>query len=54
MIWHVLTIVFGALTVLSGICPAPCSDVMLGILVVIFGVFALDSFRKQQRKEAER
>ena len=47
MIWHILAIVFGALAAISAICPAPCSDVMLGVLVVIFASLALRSFRER-------
>ena len=50
MIWHILAIVFGALAAISAICPAPCSEVVLGILVVIFASIALRSFRKIRQK----
>jgi len=50
MVWHILTIVFGALAAVSAICPSPCSEVVLGILVVIFGFLALRSFRKIRQK----
>jgi hypothetical protein len=46
MVWHILAIVFGALGALSAICPAPCSDVTMGVLVVIFASLALRSFKK--------
>jgi hypothetical protein len=46
MIWHILTIVFGILVAVSAICPSPWSDVVLGVLVAVFGGLALMSFRK--------
>lgn len=47
MVWHILTIVFGALAAISAICPAACSDVVLGGLVVIFGFLALRRFQQR-------
>jgi len=49
MIWHILAIVFGALVAISAICPSPWSDVVLGVLVVIFGVLALSKFREAKK-----
>ena len=46
MVWHILTIVFGALAAISAVCPQPCSEIVLGMLVVIFASLALRSFRK--------
>ena len=46
MVWHILTIVFGVLVAISAICPSLYSDVVLGILVVIFASLALRSFKK--------
>jgi len=48
MIWHILAIVFGALGAVSALCPAPCSKILCGVLVVIFASLALRSFRKAQ------
>jgi len=50
MIWHILTMVFGALAALSAICPSPWSQVVLGILVIIFAGLALKSFREAKGK----
>jgi len=47
MIWHILAIVFGVLVAISAVCPAPCSDIVLGVLVVVFASLALRSFRKR-------
>ena len=46
MIWHILTIVFGGLVAISAICPARCSDIIFGLLVVLFAFLALRSFRQ--------
>ena len=48
MVWHILAIVFGALTIAAFPCPSPCSNIVLGILVVIFASLALRSFRKMK------
>ena len=52
MIWHILTIVFGALAAISAICPAPCSDYTLGGLVVISGLLALRSYMQAREGAA--
>jgi succinate-acetate transporter protein len=50
MIWHILAIIFGALAALSTICPTWYSEVVFGVLVVIFASLALRSFREAKRK----
>lgn len=50
MIWHILTIICGALAAASAICTSWMSDVFFGVLVVIFGLLALLSFIKAQKK----
>jgi len=50
MIWHYLTIICGALTIAAAVCPAWCSNVTFGILVIIFASLALRSFKKAKRK----
>jgi len=47
MIWHICAIVFGALAAISAVCPSLWSDVVLGVLVVIFASLALRSFRER-------
>ena len=50
MVWHILAIVFGALAAISAICPEPCSEIVFGVLVVIFASLALRNFRKIRQK----
>lgn len=53
MIWHILTVVCGALAAVAAIWPYWISNIALGGLVVVFGFLALRSFRggKKPKKE---
>ena len=46
MVWYICTIVCGVLIAIPANAPAPYSNVVLGILVIIFASLALRSFRK--------
>jgi len=51
MIWHILVIVFGALTAVAAACPFWGANVLFGVLIIIFGVLALVSCQKQQKPQ---
>lgn len=46
MIWHILTIVSGVLTIAAAACPHWSANVVLGILVILFGFLSLKSFKE--------
>ena len=49
MVWHILTIVFGAFAAISAWCPSPWSEFVLGILVMVFGFIAAVKFAQVRR-----
>jgi hypothetical protein len=53
MIWHILVIICGVLVVIAGLCPSGWSDVVFGVLVVLFGALALGKYAKERSRKAE-
>jgi hypothetical protein len=53
MIWHILVIICGVVVVIAGLCPSGWSDVVFGMLVVLFGAFALGKYAKERSRKAE-
>ena len=54
MIWHILAIICGVLTIVAAVCPAWCSNVTFGVLVVIFASLALKKFMNAKGKSEEK
>jgi len=47
MLWHILTIDFGALTVAAAACPHWSANIVLGVLVILFGFLSLKNFKEE-------